>query len=106
MFFVKIKNVLREWWNNYKQKNRVKNDLKNSLKRKLKSLKLLEFTHKVGLDRTRITQIVNLGNFTQINLDYKNGKKPSELAEYYGFDIITTWYIILGRMDDLDGLNY
>ncbi len=55
---------------------------------------------KVGLDRTRITQIVNLGNFTQINLDYKNGKKPSELAKYYGFDIPMIWHILLDKMDD------
>ena len=30
----------------------------------------------------------NLTNFSKISLDYKNGKNPSELAEYHGFDII------------------
>ena len=61
--------------------------LKIGLKFKFKSLILLEFTYKMGLDRTRINQIVNNINFNKINLDYKNGKKVSELAEYYGTNL-------------------
>lgn len=57
---------------------------------------------KIGLSRQQVDNIVNganLGIFTQISLDYKNGKKPSELAEYYGFDIPMVWHTLFFQLE-------
>lgn len=61
-----------------------------------------EIADKVGLSQPRILQIINNFNSEKIYNDWKSGKKPPELAEYYGFDIPMVWNILLQESDDIE----
>jgi len=60
---------------------------------------------KVGLSKSGVGDILKDAEiiiFDKIGQDYKNGKTPSELAEYYGLDIPMIWNILLQGMDDIE----
>ena len=60
-----------------------------------------EIADKTGIDRSRVSQIVNFSNIAKINnFFYEDKKPPHWIAEHFGLDLLTTWsYILDGQSD-------
>ena len=61
-----------------------------------------EIADKLNIAQQTISEITKNSNFTKIGNEWKSGKKPSELAEFYGLDIPMVWNLLLKESDDLE----
>lgn len=60
-----------------------------------------EIGDKLNITQQTVAQITKNTNFGKICNEWKSGKTPSELAEFYGLDIPMVWNLLLKESGDL-----